>query len=139
MPEGLQREDRRCGNVSFVHKGGFQKGSFRALCDVGGPTPCCRNNVCVASAQRHCVCPTCLDMRSRVHAEYATWRPTQRQCAPQKWSVPQICRLLENSTIYFMGDSLVRHLYTALLLLVSGNDVTGAQAKSIPKGESLCD
>ena len=128
MPEGLQRSDKKCGTVGFV-----KRGLFRALCDMDGPTPCCYKDKCVNKTQDQCSCSSCFDMRRRIHAEYAIWRPVNKQCEPKKLSVPEICHLLENSTLYFVGDSLVRHVYTALLLHVTGNDVTGAFAKNIPK------
>ena len=143
MPPGLQRADGRCGNVDFLKRGGFQNAVFRALCDAEGPTPCCYNGTCVNRTQDQCVCADCLDMRSRIEAEHATWLPAQAQCRRRKLSVAEMCRLLANSTIVFKGASLVRHLYTGFLLTVTGNDIAGAQAKNIPKGkrerESVCD
>ena len=135
MPPGLQRADGRCGNVDFLKRGGFQNAVFRALCDAEGPTPCCYNGTCVNRTQDQCVCADCLDMRSRIEAEHATWLPAQAQCRRRKLSVAEMCRLLANSTIVFKGASLVRHLYTGFLLTVTGNDIAGAQAKNIPKGK----
>ena len=83
-----------------------------------------------------CTCANCLDMRRPIQAEYADWRPVDPSCKPQNWPLDEVCRLLANSTVYFIGDSFIRHFYTAFLMTVTGNDVTGALKESTPDGKS---
>ena len=127
-PRGLQRPDRRCGDVEVLPPW------FRALCDPDGDTPCCYGNTCVNRTEDQCKCTNCLDLRAPVQAEYATWRPEDERCELRALSAGEMCALLGKSTLYFIGDSLVRHVYTAFLLAVSGNGETGAFREDIPAG-----
>ena len=136
MPPGNQRPDKKCGNIGWGDLNIKGLRWFRALCDPDGDNPCCYNNKCVNKTMEECRCTNCLDMRRPVQAEYATWQPVHPSCKPKNWTVAEVCRLLANSTLFFLGDSFVRHVYTALLLAVTGNDVTGAHKKDIPDGKS---
>ncbi|XP_070192852.1 uncharacterized protein [Littorina saxatilis] len=129
LPKGVQRTDKQCGNISISVKNKWT----RALCDSEGNTPCCYENHCVNKLPAECACSNCFDLRIPVHAEYSDWLPVDPVCKPQNWSVEDICRLLEPSTLYFIGDSFIRHVYTALLLAARGNDVTGAFASKMPQ------
>lgn len=136
MPPGNQRPDKKCGNIGWGDLNIKGLRWFRALCDPDGDNPCCYNNKCVNKTMEECRCTNCLDMRRPVQAEYATWQPVHPSCKPKNWTVAEVCRLLANSTLFFLGDSFVRHVYTALLLTVTGNDVTGAHRKNIAEGKS---
>ena len=46
-------------------------------------------------------------------------------------------RLLQNTHIVSVGDSYIRHMHTALLMMLSGNFETGAFEDDIPKGTRL--
>ena len=131
IPKGVQRPDKKCGNVN-VGTGGMLH-FFKGLCDPDGDVPCCYDYHCVNRTKEQCDCDTCQDMRKPIHAEYATWRPDDPACAPRNWTSEEICRLLHNSTIHFIGDSLVRHVFTAFLLAVRGNFESGAFRANIPK------
>ncbi|XP_076448488.1 uncharacterized protein LOC143285145 [Babylonia areolata] len=127
MPRGLQRKDGLCGNVTFP-----KRAWFRAMCDTEGDKPCCYHNRCTNRSMDQCVCPECYDMRNPLHAEYARWRPSNQLCQVDEMSVEEICHLLRNTTIFFVGDSFTRHVYTAFLLAVRGNPITGAFSKKTP-------
>jgi len=49
----------------------------------------------------------------------------------------EACRLLKGASLVFVGDSLMRHLYTAALHLLSGNPWDGALADGVSKGMFL--
>ncbi|XP_070184817.1 uncharacterized protein [Littorina saxatilis] len=111
---GIQRPDRQCGNV--------YNDWYRALCHPGGPTPCCYDSVCVNSSLHNCSCPRCFDLRDQIEADLATWRAQNEACQPRKMAVEEICTLLGNASVYFIGDSLVRHLYLAFAMLAKGTE-----------------
>ncbi|KAK7092474.1 hypothetical protein V1264_008212 [Littorina saxatilis] len=112
---GIERPDRRCGNV--------YNNWYRALCHPGGPTPCCYNStVCVNSSLQKCSYPRCFDLRNQIEADLATWRAQNDACQPRKMTAAEICSLLGNASVYFIGDSLVRHLYMAFTMLAKGTE-----------------
>ena len=65
---------------------------FRALCDEDGPTPCCFKNTCVAKPKVECTCTECYDTRSKMHAEYAEWKPENDQYKLHNFSASLLCR-----------------------------------------------
>ncbi|XP_046563324.1 uncharacterized protein LOC124272214 [Haliotis rubra] len=131
FPSNYQRSDGLCGNVT--HTGSKTAEWIRALCDPKGTTPCCFNNKCVLKSVEECVCPDCYDMRNQKHAEYSTWIPSDPSHGYKQHSPQEACRILDGSTILFVGDSLVRHVYTAMLLIVTGNMKDGAMNANTPK------
>nr|KAG5706825.1 hypothetical protein BaRGS_004160 [Batillaria attramentaria] len=68
-------------------------------------------------------------------AELSTWVPVEAACRMRSLAVEEICRTLDTATIYFIGDSLARHTYTAFLLAVRGNELTGAMLNSTPPAQ----
>ncbi|XP_071119628.1 uncharacterized protein [Haliotis cracherodii] len=122
VPNSLQRHDSRCGNIGYTNVTTF----LRAICSPTGPTPCCYNFKCVKKTEAQCRCKNCWDIRQQIHAEYSTWIPSDPRCQPRQYSAKQSCQLLDGGTIRFLGDSLVRHIYTGLLMTVRGNFKDGA-------------
>ena len=49
----------------------------------------------------------------------------------------QVCSLLQGATLYFIGDSYVRHVFTALLLAARGNELSGAIQIFAPPGQVM--
>ncbi|KAL8571884.1 hypothetical protein ACOMHN_011476 [Nucella lapillus] len=136
LPHGLQRPDLKCGNVTF---GPYSPPMhpllwYRALCDQDGVTPCCHNNLCQNFAKDQCDCAECYDMRRPVQAEYAIWRPEDQSCRLVDFSKEEVCRVLEGATMFFIGDSYVRHVYTALLLAARGDEMSGGILPHAPPG-----
>ncbi|XP_046565001.1 uncharacterized protein LOC124273741 [Haliotis rubra] len=131
FPSNYQRSDGLCGNVT--HTGSKTAEWIRALCDPKGTTPCCFNNKCVLKSVEECVCADCYDMRNQKHAEYSTWIPSDPSHGYKQHSPQEACSILNGSTILFVGDSLVRHVYTAMLLIVTGNMKDGAMNANTPK------
>ncbi|XP_067678207.1 uncharacterized protein [Haliotis asinina] len=131
FPSNYQRSDGLCGNVT--HTGSKTAEWIRALCDPKGTTPCCFNNKCVLKSVEECVCPDCYDTRNQKHAEYSTWIPSDPEYGYKEHSPQAACTILKGSTILFVGDSLVRHVYTAMLLVVTGNMKDGAMNDNVPQ------
>ncbi|CAL1533383.1 unnamed protein product [Lymnaea stagnalis] len=114
IPHTLQREDKKCGNVSFPGLAWF-----RGLCDPKGATPCCMNNSCVNRSVQECQCPDCYDVRPQIYAEFATWLPDDTTVKLTKFTTEKdACRVLQNKTVYFIGDSFMRQLYTSVLAML---------------------
>ncbi|XP_059147987.1 uncharacterized protein LOC131935552 [Physella acuta] len=57
-------------------------------------------------------------MRQQIHAELATWVPDNPKCQMALLSRQQICQLLTNMTIYFIGDSLMRQMFMSVFGLL---------------------
>ncbi|ESO93877.1 hypothetical protein LOTGIDRAFT_153351 [Lottia gigantea] len=130
----LQRNDSKCGNVSFPHKTGSKMQWFRGLCDRKGNTPCCFNNQCVNRSPDQCRCKDCYDMRQQIHAEYSDFISKDQRCQIKQFNYIEACDLLTNATLAFVGDSYVRHIFTAVLLLLRNNYVDGALSQNVKKG-----
>ncbi|XP_055895758.1 uncharacterized protein LOC106074455 isoform X2 [Biomphalaria glabrata] len=129
IPDSLQRNDSRCGNIGL--EGLFV---FRALCNPKGPTPCCYNNVCANKTVQECQCPQCYDFRTKLHAELADWIPDDPTCKILKFQTKkEVCDVLHNTTLYFVGDSFIRQLYISVLGLFDKNDTYKVFAKHIKK------
>ncbi|XP_071103714.1 uncharacterized protein [Haliotis cracherodii] len=131
-PKPMQRSDGKCGNVAYENVY-----YIRALCNPAGPTPCCYGDTCINKTPDDCKCPNCYDLRTEIHAEYSTWEPEDSRCQVKNFTAQQACVLLEGLTIAFVGNSFVRHVYTALLLLMTNYDINGAFIAGKPK-DILC-
>ncbi|KAK6188541.1 hypothetical protein SNE40_004698 [Patella caerulea] len=142
LPGTLQRWDNKCGNVTFDWLIGFQQPLlwFRALCDPKGENPCCYDNMCTNRPIEMCKCPGCYDMRQQVNAEYARWTSVHPGCQVPLRSLDYMCNSLKDVTIYFIGDSFIRHMYTAFLMLITGDMYDGAMATELmsPYNHSKC-
>ncbi|ESP04517.1 hypothetical protein LOTGIDRAFT_170762 [Lottia gigantea] len=104
VPPNFQRTDLKCGNVTYPLP--YNKW-IRAVCDKHGATPCCYNNKCVSMTSDECICDNCLDLRTRIIAEYADWIPFDRRCTVKVYNQNDACELLSDHVMVFMGDSMV--------------------------------
>ncbi|CAH1791813.1 unnamed protein product [Owenia fusiformis] len=140
ITQTLDRIDGRCGDMSLlketfsryiVYDPGDVKLRMRALCDPDGPTPCCYKNHCVNLPVNQCQCDNCYDMRQRHHAELSQWVPVNPKCHVKHYSPNEACGILTKvfDHIVVMGDSLMRHVFSSLLVLLR----TGANAGSCLK------
>ncbi|XP_048249003.1 uncharacterized protein LOC124151308 [Haliotis rufescens] len=116
LPKSMQRRDGKCGNVAYenLHY-------FRALCNPEGATPCCYGDTCINKTPDDCKCPSCFDLRNEIYAEYSTWEPEDSRCQVKNFTAQQACDLLQGLTLAFVGDSLMRHVYTAMLMVLSNS------------------
>lgn len=135
IPRSLQRSDARCGNIPYEGVPLYRHMWFRSLCDPRGPTPCCYNFVCTNSSVDQCQCPFCLDPRTPVHAELSDWLPELPACRAREFSAREACELLKGTTVVLAGDSFVRHVFVALVMLLTDNFKDGALKKDAPLGK----
>ena len=135
LPATLQRTDNLCGNVTFDNlTSHFHKLLwFRALCDPEGRTPCCYENRCEAKTVDQCRCRDCFDLRQPIDVEFAEWKPLNDSCKMVQFQTPDsVCRLLNNMTIYFIGESFMRHFYISLLYLLRESQPLGPLKRTTP-------
>ena len=130
-----QRPDLKCGNLTYT--GTSARRWFRVLCNPEGPTPCCFHNRCENRTVDECKGPLNYDLRPRVHAEYSTWVPHDKRCSVKLFDSQSACKLLEGATVYVIGESLMRQLYTALLMILTGDFKTGALKPGLSPGKYL--
>ncbi|KAK6188517.1 hypothetical protein SNE40_004677 [Patella caerulea] len=137
LPPSLQRADGKCGNVTFDNlKRGFHNLLwFRALCDPYGTTPCCYENFCTNHTVSQCTCDDCYDMRQTINAEHASWVPDNRACRFPERNNTEMCHILNKMKIIFVGDSFIRHVYLAFLLLLRNNTLDGGLNKYVTKDQ----
>ncbi|XP_067655649.1 uncharacterized protein [Haliotis asinina] len=133
VPKPMQRRDGKCGNVAY--KNVYY---VRALCNPEGTTPCCYGNRCTNKSPDNCKCPNCYDLRNEIHAEYSTWEPQDSRCQVKTFTAQQTCDLLQDHTIAVIGNSFMRHLYTALVLMLNNFDSRGVFRAGKPSDIS-CD
>ncbi|XP_012942842.1 uncharacterized protein LOC101857899 [Aplysia californica] len=126
IPSTYQRPDGKCGNVNYPNAPQYKHMWFKAICDPKGQTPCCLTDRCVSLPEDQCRCPTCYDERQAIHAEYANWTSHDPRCQVTQFNNTQACEVLRGKTLHFVGDSFIRHVYAALVIVLTGNKVDGA-------------
>ena len=141
-PDYLFHGDLRCG-PKFPLPRGINKKTVPYLFDVQGQcdpeskTFCCQGNAgWCGFGPRFCDCPSCINYRSFISAELADWIPSNA-CYVKNFTKRHACELLSNhlSSAVFIGDSLVRHLYSAMLLILTGDPLYGALKTDTPKAK----
>ncbi|CAH1801215.1 unnamed protein product [Owenia fusiformis] len=96
----------------------------RALCFPTSTKACCFKNHCETMTIDQCQCKDCLDLRTRLHVEKYVWQPSSKNCPITYYDTTSACNMFAKRKvehITLVGDSLVRHFYTALLIIISGN------------------
>ncbi|XP_067660198.1 uncharacterized protein [Haliotis asinina] len=131
IPSTLERSDGKCGNYTYDETPAATH--WRAVCSPIGQTPCCYNNHCVARNVEKCRCEYCFDLRNRIHAEMAEWTPRDDRCRLKEHTPEELCDLLDGSSLYFVGDSLIRHAFTAFLMAIRGDHKDGAMKPGLSK------
>ncbi|CAH1798489.1 unnamed protein product, partial [Owenia fusiformis] len=105
----------------------------RALCYPTSLKACCFKNHCQNMTVKQCQCGECLDLRQRLHAEKHNWQPLSNQCPLTYYDPTLACDMLAQKNvkhIILVGDSLVRHFFGALLILLSGHMKDGAMKQN---------
>ena len=133
-PQKLYRDDHRCG-ANFPLPGT----STPSLCDEYGPRPCCNENTgrC-GSLSDSCSCPECTDFTHYFSAELAEWKPAWETCPFQYLQQGTACEIFARNHItdlVFVGDSLMRHFFAALAILITNDPVEGALNKKLEPEE----
>eukprot|EP00112_Aurelia_sp_Birch-Aquarium-sp1_P017216 Seg397.30 transcript_id=Seg397.30/GoldUCD/mRNA.D3Y31 product="Acetyl-CoA acetyltransferase" protein_id=Seg397.30/GoldUCD/D3Y31 len=123
-PARLHRNDSRCGKQYPIP--GYR---IQSLCDPDGENPCCNAGTgeCGISVA-HCNCSQCTDLREMKSADLMEWQTEKPECGIKNFSKNEVCDFLNkyNFKITFMGDSLIRHMITTMLLLITGDPQSGA-------------
>ncbi|GFR74863.1 hypothetical protein ElyMa_002173700 [Elysia marginata] len=139
IPTSFERLDGKCGNLSYEHAPLYRHMWFKAICDAKGPTPCCKENRCVWASEQDCRCPDCYDERQAVHAEYARWQTSDKRCAVNNFSAEEACSVLRGANLEFVGDSFIRHMFAATVILLSGGKEFAALVQPLPlEIQSIC-
>ncbi|CAG5114980.1 unnamed protein product, partial [Candidula unifasciata] len=136
IPPSYQRNDGRCGDVSYDQSPQFRHMSFKAICNPKGETPCCYTHKCINVSETDCRCPTCYDERQSIHAEYAQWKPEDDRCMVKNFTSIEACSLLNETTLHFVGDSFIRHVFAAMVVLLTNNP-EGALKNTTPRSNHL--
>ena len=134
FPLRLTRDDSRCGTKFPLvdRRSGHQ---LPALCNASGNTPCC-NDVTgrCGNGASYCTCPECTDFRKIYSAELCTWE-SSNGCKMTNFTSREACKLMNDhvSSPVLIGDSLVRHVHNALMILFTNNPHGGALRKDLTK------
>ena len=129
IPIMLHRSDLRCGGKPFfLHSPDFGY-PLPALCGVNGSTPCCNHATKRCGIDRnHCNCNRCTDFRKEISAELFDWIPTFNDCKFTNFTSEEACSLMSEriSRLVLIGDSLVRHLFNAMMILFTNDPQRGS-------------
>ncbi|KAH9508829.1 hypothetical protein Btru_050159 [Bulinus truncatus] len=136
IPTGLERNDSKCGNLSYE-----DLDLFRAVCNPNGDTPCCYNNKCVNKTVAQCQCEDSYDFRRNIYAELADWTPNDPMCELLQFKTKEdVCDVVRNATIFFVGESYLRQIYVSLLAVFEENDSSNVfEPKTSPAIIQKCD
>ena len=116
----------QCGNKFAINAPAFGP-KIPALCDPNSAAPCCNQEIAwCGSGEKNCSCKRCTDFRKKVTAELSEFVPTSG-CKFKNFTTEQACQLLSErlSSLTLIGDSLVRHLNNALMILFTNDKETG--------------
>ncbi|XP_048252485.1 uncharacterized protein LOC125380440 [Haliotis rufescens] len=126
--------DKRCGNLGYYPWKSSERMAdwTRALCNPRGSNPCCYNNTCQLKTFEECVCTDCYDLRPQLHAEFSKWIPNDNRCQVKTFSPTAACELLRGGTYHFYGDSIVRMVFLALIIILKGDNQYGGLRSDAP-------
>ncbi|XP_046562596.1 uncharacterized protein LOC124271487 [Haliotis rubra] len=132
--DNFELVDRRCGNLGYYPWKSKEKMAdwTRALCNPRGGNPCCYNNTCMMKTTEECVCKNCYDLRPQIHAEYSDWIPDDDRCQVETFTSNAACDLLRGGTYHFYGDSVVRMVFLALIIIIKGDNQHGGLRPDAP-------
>ena len=134
IPNSLQRPDGLCGNLNYDFVPQYHHMMFRAICDPNGYAPCCYDYKCAARSVFDCNCTNCIDSRQLVHAELNRWIPDVAECNMREYNSTEACDLLSGTSVVLAGDSFIRHVFVAMIMLLTGNFQNGALDYNAPTG-----
>ena len=125
MPLNLHRSDLRCGGTPYFLTSPHFGYQLAALCDVNGSAPCC--NHVTKRCGVECNCHRCTDFRKEISAELFDWIPLNG-CTFTNFTAKEACGIMSNKTsrLVLIGDSLLRHLFNALMILFTNDPERGS-------------
>ncbi|XP_078353965.1 uncharacterized protein LOC144638633 isoform X1 [Oculina patagonica] len=135
MPIILHRSDLRCGGAPFFLTSPNFDYHLPALCDVNGSAPCCNHVTKMCGID--CNCDRCTDFRKEISAELFDWTPLNG-CTFTNFTSQEACGVMSDkiSRLVLIGDSLVRHLFNALMILFTNNPESGSLSTSFDRNLS---
>ena len=145
-PERLFHGDRRCG-PSFPLPRNTRNNNrpfvldVQAQCDTDSKHYCCHGNTgWCGRGDKYCNCPSCINYKSFVSAELAQWLPING-CQVTNFTQSSACESISKriSSVTFIGDSLVRHFFSAMLIILTNDPLYGAlKFNTPPKMRDIC-
>ena len=133
-PTNLYHGDMRCGKkyplprLLRTNNTKLYALDIPSQCEHFSDTPCCRDDIgWCGQGDTFCNCPTCVNYSSLIYAELSSWTP-RNNCKIKKLFSNDTCWFLDKhfSSVTFIGDSLVRHTFSALLIHLTQDRVYGA-------------
>ena len=111
--------------------------SQKAECDPSSTRPCCNEQTgeC-GNGKEYCNCiPHCTDYNHIIQPEFANWIETYQPIT--NYTMEFTCKFLQDtfSEITFIGDSLVRHLFSAFLIHLTNDTQYGALKHTLSRDE----
>ena len=132
-PPLLYHGDLRCGTkfplprVTYTNRTEGYYLDIPSQCDTVSDSPCCRDDVgWCGNGKTFCECESCIDYRQYIPAELAVWE-TDSGCNVRNVDTVEACHELQKhfTSVTFFGDSLVRHLFSSLLILMTADPEKG--------------
>jgi len=146
-PPLLYHGDLRCGSKYPLPRVIYKNNTegyyldVPSQCDMLSDSPCCRDDVgWCGNGNMFCNCETCIDYRQYIPAELAYWQ-SENGCQITDISAKKACSILSShfTSVTFIGDSLVRHIFSSLLLLLTQNRESGALQTDIKEiDKAIC-
>lgn len=146
-PPLLYHGDLRCGTKYPLPRVMYKNNTegyyldVPSQCDMLSEYPCCRDDVgWCGNGNTFCECETCIDYRQYIPAELADWQ-IDNGCEMEEISSRDACNVLSDnfSSVTFIGDSLVRHMFSSLLILLTKDKENGALLTQIkPIEKEIC-
>jgi len=127
------RSDQKCGKSYPINNNGLP---IAAQCDVNSDNPCCSpKGICSTD----CSCNGCIDYPSTVYPELYQWKPSTPGCDTIPKNQNESCTFLSKhfTSVTFIGDSLIRHLYTAILIHLTNDDQFGGLSSRLSQTEKM--
>lgn len=133
-PNNLYHGDMRCGRryplprLVRTNRSKIYVLDIKSQCKPFSRHPCCREDIgWCGKGDMFCNCKSCVNYDSLMYAELSTWTP-KNNCRIRKLDPNDTCWFLQQrfTSLTFIGDSLVRHLFSALLIHLTQDRVYGA-------------
>ena len=134
-PNTLYHGDLRCGArfplpraVRTINHTKVKVLDIQSQCQPFSAHPCCREDIgWCGDGDKFCRCKMCSNYNKLRYAELSSWIP-KNDCQIKQVNGDDACSYLQDAftSISFLGDSLVRHLFSALLMHLTQDRVYGA-------------
>ena len=142
-PPLLYHGDLRCGRKYPLPRVMYRNNTegyyldVPSQCDMLSESPCCKDDIgWCGNGKTFCECDTCHDYREDIPAELGDWEITNG-CQIKHIDSKKGCHILRNhfTSVTFIGDSLVRHIFSSLLILLTQDRQYGALLNDIKQVE----